>query len=216
MTDLRALLRRAEQELRATRRIGVETCARFGELPAGWRSALGPAVTVLGCPLPGDDRASGQATDGGPPAEPGLAGQVARLLLLRLSADTEDPRWSSRVLEDLVAAALRIPESTVGDLFSALVALWTEHDTALTPPVLALIKDLTRLCFTRHRREYEASDFGWLVERLAAGGPAPVAYLALLALPDPYLPAAAPTILAALAGTPQADEAARMLADEPA
>lgn len=215
MTDPPGVLAQAERDLRETRRVSPATCERFGELPAGWRSAFDAAAGLLGCPTVAT-AAGRDSGDGGEPVEPGLPGALARLLLLRISADTADPRWSSRVLEDLVDAALRVPGSTVGDLLVALVDLWAEHDTELTQPVATLIKDLTVLCVRRHRRAYQASDFGWLVRRLAPGAPAPTAYLALLALPDAALAAAGPSILAGLAGTPQAAEAARMLADDPA
>jgi hypothetical protein len=133
--------------------------------------------------------------------------------LLRLSAQTPDPRWSSAVLEALVEAFLRTPGSQVGDLMAGLADLWQESATPLTPQVAAFIKDITVLCFTRHRTSYQDSDFGPLTDALARNPSAAIAYLALLALPDPQITAAKPAILAGLADTGYAEDAAGMLSD---
>lgn len=81
----------------------------------------------------------------------------------------------------------------------------------MTAPVAVLIKDLTVLLFKQDCDGYEASDFGWLVDRLSKQPQATTAQLAPLALRRGPIAQASPLILDTLAETAYAEEAAGML-----
>jgi hypothetical protein len=100
-------------------------------------------------------------------------------MLLRLSADTSDPRWSSRVLEDLAHAELSVPGGGVESILPVLVDVWDRSDTDLTDPVAALVKSL-RPCYSDGIVK-TTRKFNWLVDHLANHPRATTAYLALLA-----------------------------------
>jgi hypothetical protein len=129
-------------------------------------------------------------------------------MLLRLRLDGDDPRWSSQVLERLVAAAAEISGGSPTDLFRALHGLLGESAVELTPPVAALIKDLVVLCFTRYRSAYEAAD--WPCFLRATAGPLTPAqfYLLLYAVPPRHTPPElADAIVRGLESTPYRVEA---------
>jgi hypothetical protein len=209
MTDASAFLTRLEEDVKRERRATPETCREFSLLPTATQRAFRRVVEFIGCP--GTDNGDDETVE---ELDPSVRKQAARLMLLRLFADTPDPRWSSRVLEDLVDAWFSLPQSGVNDIFQALVEVWEENGTPLTSPVTALVKDLTVLLFRRDGEAYDTRDFSWLTDHLARRAHATTAYLALLALPSQFVPKAKPLILSALAGTPYAESASAMLDDE--
>lgn len=139
---------------------------------------------------------------------------AARRRLLGLGLDGNDPRWSSAVLDRLVADVVQAPDGSVGDLFQALVGVLDDYATELSPPVAHLIKDLVVRCFTGYPRSYSSVDWGQFVDRLAGGATPAQLYLALQAVPLEFVPAKlADAITQGLNGTPFQAEAANALAD---
>jgi hypothetical protein len=138
---------------------------------------------------------------------------AARLMLLKLGADTDDPRWSSAVLDRLVAAVMETPQGSVTDLFEAMVGVMNDFRVPLSNPVAELIKDLVVRSFTRYRSEYESANWPEFTERIA-GNPTPAQlYFALRAIPPQSLPQElADAILKGLESTPFHDEAATAFA----
>jgi hypothetical protein len=149
---------------------------------------------------------------------PGLPSPVgaARTMLLRLGANTPEPRWSSLMLEQVIAAAAATPGGHVTDLICALYDLLGEVP-AIGRVTANLVKDVVVGAFTAHRRSYEAGDLTPIARRVAdrSRPPTPAqAYLALLALSGALLDACREDILRALDGTELAAAARRMLDPE--
>jgi len=209
MSDNNAFLVRARNELRTKRSLSDATCSAFEVLPESVQAAYARAIAFAGC---SDARVPIGREDIKVPADE--RAQAAELMLLKLSIDTGDPVWSSYVMERMEAEVVRTPGGRIEDLFRALAAVFNKYNVPLTDTVSNFVKDLVVLAFTRYRNSYESSDFTWLVEDLLLQPTPALAYLGLLALPDGYIPAAREAILAALADSPFADEAATSLTDD--
>lgn len=199
MTDTASFIAQVERDLRTTRAVGGSTCEALRNLPPESRAALTPALAFLGCPV---------ATE--PPAPTRDEDRLAavRLMLLKLGADSGDPRWSSLVLEQMVGAAATIPGSTPVELFAALYGLLGEFSAELTQPVANLVRELVVLCYMRFRPAYDAGDWSRFVR--AAPGPVTAAqlYLLLHAMPPQHVaPDLAEAIARGLKPTPYRDEA---------
>jgi hypothetical protein len=135
--------------------------------------------------------------------------------LRQLGAHTEDPRWSSAVLEGLIDAAAAAPAGRVTDLLCVLCDLLGEVST-IGDATAHLVKDIVVGAFTRQRRSYDAGDLSPIARRVADGDRPPTpaqAYLALLALPEALLAPCRDAILGALDGTDRGTEARRLLDD---
>jgi hypothetical protein len=133
-------------------------------------------------------------------------------MLLRLRAHTESPRWSSKVLEDLVEVSLRPVGAGVGDVVHALFDLLDETSGGPSETQANLAREIGVLLVGRHRRQYEAQDLSWLAAPLKSEDVTPPqAYFAAYLLPPALLVSCREPILRALAGTRFAEEVARYL-----
>jgi hypothetical protein len=202
-------LHRVENEVIRTKAVSRPTCLLFADLPLEIRRAYAEAMRFLGC-----ESVESSSRDTGivPEAE---RIRAANLMLLKLGADSNDPRWSSWVLDRLLEAVMGTPGGSVGDLLHALHGLLGEYSCDLTEPVKNLIMALVVQCFTQHRVSYDASDLGWMVEKTVKGSTPAQAYLALHAIPPSIMrPRCAVAILKALTPTPYWKEAVNVLGDD--
>lgn len=207
MTDRAALVQRVESRLRAGQPIEADVCDGFERLAPAERAAFAPATAFLGCASAcvGPDAAPTSTED---------RVHAARLMLLALAAQTADPRWSSRILEQLLDAVMTVHDSEITDLLHALFDLSAEDDGALTTTRAHLIRDVVVLAFTRFRASYDAGDFSWATDRDSSRLEPAQAYLLLLALPEADVRRLRTPISDALAATPFADEARANLAED--
>ena len=109
-------------------------------------------------------------------------------MLLKLGADTDDPRWSSDVLVRLLNAVMNVPGGAVGDLLIALSGVLKEHPSDLSPSLANFIKDVVVQCFTRYRSSYETIVWNRFIQSISTNAPPPQLYLALQAIPPQHLP----------------------------
>lgn len=207
MTETNDFVRQAELDLHNRRTVGQGTCQGWENLPDGARTAFARALVFLGCP------ASGTAGTPSPTTSEADRVAAARLMLLKLRLDSDDPRWSSDVLDRLLKAVVETPDGAVGDLFCALFGVLGDYAPELSKPVACLVKELVVKCFTRHQRSYESVDWKQLVESLAGKVTKAQLYLALHAIPPQFVsPQLADAIAKGLESTVFHDEAARALA----
>lgn len=209
MTEVSGFLAGLEADVASARRASEHSCQALAALAEPERAALQQSMVFLGCPdgvLP-DPVAEAQL-------DRAIRVQVARILLLRFYADTDDPRWSSKVLEDLSDAVVGLPGGSMGDLIEGLVQLWDREKVPLTEVVGNLARDVGLLCFRRHRASYAQSDFSWLVNRLEREPTSAIAYLALRTLPPDDADRVQQAILDSLAGTAYESEARSSLEDD--
>src|SRR5262249_25695989 len=110
---MNTILLEAERELRTTGAVSEATCHAFTAAAAESRRGLEASFAFLGCSI-GPEAAG----EGPVPISRRIA--AVRLMMLRLSAHTSDPRWSSLLLERLIKAALQPPGALVSDVGRAL------------------------------------------------------------------------------------------------
>jgi hypothetical protein len=140
--------------------------------------------------------------------------EAVRLMMLKLRAHTDEPRWSSRVLDELFEAARQPVESTIGDIVRGLFAVLAESPAGLTNTQATFVREVTTYVVGRRRREYAAEDFSWLADALTGTSTtvnAVQAYLAVYTLPPSLAPRCRDSILRALHLTKYEDEARREL-----
>jgi len=211
--DMDSFVSQAGFELRNTRTVSQSTRQLWENLAGGRRTAFDRAMVFLGCPP------NGKSGKPSPTTSEADRVAAARLMLLKLALDSDDPRWSSDVLDRLVKAVMGTPDGSVGDLYRALFGVLGDYTPELTKPVAGLIKDLVVKCFTCHRGSYESVDWRQFAENQLAeivqGNPFTKAqlYLALQAIPPQFvLPALARVIAKGLENTAFQAEAASALA----
>jgi hypothetical protein len=209
MTNPNDFLNRVEHEVLKARAVSESTCAAFADLPLESRAAYGRAMRFLGCQsvgLPASGAVSVPEVD---------RIRVSRLMLLGLHLDTDDPRWSSWMLDRLLEAVMGTPGGNVGDLLHALQEVLEEYSCDLSWPVRNLIRDLVIKCFSEHGDSYQAADWTWMVRKTIERSTPAQAYLALLAIPPDIMPPrCAVAILKELEGTPYQKEATNALEED--
>lgn len=206
MTDAADYFRKIEREIRRLRALSQQSCEELSLLPVASQCAFARAVAFAGCEsvgVPVDCRTLEVVeTD---------RTRAARLMLLRMSVDTPDPRWSSWVLEKMLTEVMATPGGTVTDVLQASCDVLEEYSVELTPTVAMFLKQVTILCFTRYHPSYKSADFVWMARRVNERATPALAYLALLAIPVDILPRCRDAILTSLRGTEFWDEASRSL-----
>src|SRR5262245_11790936 len=110
MTNSRDFLQRVEHDVRNLGAVSESTCEAFAELPLESRTAYSRAMQFLGCKSVDLTVSSTGSTLGVDRI------RASRLMLLKLSLDTSDPRWSSWVLDRMLEAVMGTPGGSVGDL----------------------------------------------------------------------------------------------------
>lgn len=207
MTDTSDFVRQAEKELRNTRTVSHCTCQLWENLPAETKATFARSMIFLGC------QPSGTVENFAPvPSETDRVA-AARLMLVKLSLDTDDPRWSSELLDWLLKAVVDASGGAIGELIDAMFEVLGDYSAKLTRPVASIIKDIIVRCFTRYRRSYESANWTRVVERLATQPTQAQLYLALHAIPRQFVtPQLSATVAKALESTAFRDEAAVALA----
>ena len=204
MNDTVQYLLKVEQELRTMRTIGEASCSEFSNLPADKQVAFAKAIEFLGC----RNVAGSSDLTVGIIDEPDRI-QAVRLMCFKLFVDTGEPRWSSSMLERMLAAAMAVHGGSVTDIFRALLGLLGESEIHLTPSLASFLKQVVVLCFTNYRQSYDTADFSWL-RRIANESLAPAqAYLVLRCSPQDILSAYRESILKALENSSYKSEAIR-------
>ncbi len=201
MTNTRDFTQRVEHEVRNSRSLSESACEVFAKLPVETRIAYGSAVRFLGCKSavwPTTSDVSVSEVD---------RIHASKLMLLGLYLDTNEPRWSSWMLDRLLQAVISTPGACASDLLHALHEVLEEHSVELTEPVFHLVRQIVVKCFTEHRASYEAADWTWMVRKTIEHATPAQAYLALLALPPDLMPRCAAAILKELEDTPYRNEA---------
>jgi hypothetical protein len=147
--------------------------------------------------------------------------EAARARLQRFSSGEQEggnrgwtPAWSSRVLEEEVDRILSASDSRVSDLFKALWPLLEQRKSELNRSLVNFIRDIVILTFTRYRSQYDAADFEWMADKVAAGGTPAQAYLAAMALPPELLHRSRAAILEAMKENQLLDEVTKLVSEE--
>jgi hypothetical protein len=206
MTDTTNLVRVTELELRNTRTISTSTCQAWENLSDEASTAFSRAMAFLGCRPNGTAAPSLTASESDRIA-------AARLMLMKLGLATDDPRWSSDVLDRLLKSVMDAPQGSVGDLLWALFGVLGDYSPELSKPVTAFIKDVVIQCFTRYRRSYDLVNWKGLVDSLGGKATEAQLYLALHAIPPQFVtPPLADAITKGLESTAFRDEALSALA----
>lgn len=149
---MNTIITSAEHELRTTGTLGDTTCCSFASADDQVRHGFEACFAFLGCPV---TNASGSDA----PVPVGRRVTAIRLMMLRLSIHTSDPRWSSQVLEQLMYAGLQPPGAQLGDIVRALFALLAEAPPGLSDVQATLIREIGIHVVGRQRRRYAAEDF---------------------------------------------------------
>jgi hypothetical protein len=142
--------------------------------------------------------------------------EAVRLMMLKLRAHTDEPRWSSRVLDELFEAARQPAGSTIGDIVRGLFDILAECPAEPSDIQTNFIREVSSYVVGRRRREYAAEDFSWLADAFTGTNAtinAAQAYLAVYTLPPSLAPRCRDSILRALHLTKYEDEARRELDD---
>jgi hypothetical protein len=207
MIDPHVFLKQAELELRNSKSLSASLCQTWDALPDEARTAFAQAMAFVGCP-----QATRVGTTTATTSEADRVG-AARLMLLKLGLDGNDPRWSSSVVDRLLRDLMQIPGGAVGDLFFALCGVLGDYSTELSKPVAALIKELVVRCFTRFRESYESVDWVRLIQGFGSQATKAQLYLTLHAVPPQFVsPQLAGTIARELESTAFREEAESALA----
>lgn len=207
MIDTNGFVKRVELELHSQRTVSHATCQAWDALPGEERVGFAQAMCFLGCRPSGTAEASASVI---PEADRVAA---ARLMLVKLGLDTDDPRWSSEVLDRLLKAVTETPNGSVADLFCALFGVLGDYAPDLSKPIAAFLKELVIKCFTRYQRSYETVNWGRLAEGLGSQPTKAQLYLALLAIPPRFVSSQlAETIAKGLEATAFHEEATSALA----
>ena len=206
---MKTILVSAEHDLRTTGTLSDATCRAFVQADDRSRRPFEAAFEFLGCqvavpsssaePMPQADRV-----------------EAIRLMLIRLRAHTDDPRWSSHVLDRLFDAALQLPGATIGDILHALFRVFAECSSALSDAQTYFIRELGVRIVGSHRRAYAEEDLSWMASAFTDQAPdasAAQAYLAAYTLPVSLAAQARESILRALRSTRFAEEVRRDLED---
>ncbi len=206
---MKAILLSAERELRATGALSEATCLAFAQADPDVRRGFESSFAFLGCPAV-------VAAAHGDVVPPQHRVEAVRLMLLRLRAHTDEPRWSSRVLDELCETARRPAGSTIGDIVRGLFAVFAECPVGLTDIQANFIQEVSTYIVGRRHREYAIEDFSWLADALTgtnATDNAAQAYLAVHTLPPPLASKCRDSILRALHLTRFEDDVRRELDD---
>jgi hypothetical protein len=204
---MNTLIASAERELRTTGTISHTTCRSFTTREELARRGFEGCFAFLGCPV-----STGPSSDAPVPVDRRVT--AIRLMMLRLRAHTNDPRWSSQLLEQLIDAALQPLGAQLSDIVRALFALFAETPSGLSKTQANLIRDVGIHVVGLQRRRYAAEDFTWLADVLADGSSKPTAaqaYLAAYTLPPALASRCTDAILEALHSTRFQEEVKRVL-----
>jgi len=199
----------AEHELRVDGVLSEATCRAFAQADDATKRGFEASFAFLGCPI-------GIAATPCEPVPPARRVEAISLMMLRLGAHTDTPRWSSRVLDDMFDAALRPSGATIGDIVKALFAVLAEAPPGLSDVQASFIREVALYVVGRQRRAYATEDFSWLAEILAdpsATTGAAQAYLAAYTMPVTLVPPCCDSILRALNSTRFEEEVKRELED---
>ena len=206
---MKDILLRAERELRASGELSEATCQAFARADEAERSGFEPSFAFLGCPT-----SATVARDDVVPSAHRI--EAIRLMMFRVSAHTDAPRWSSRMLDDMFEAARQPAGATIGDIVRGLFSVLAECPSGLSNTQANFIREVGIYVVGKQRRAYAAEDFTWLVTALTepdAKINAAQAYLAAYTLPPSLTPRCRDSILRALSSTPFEEEVKRELYD---
>lgn len=129
--------------------------------------------------------------------------------------DTNDPKWSSYVLDRFLEEVTSAPGGSLRDVYQGLDIFLKTYTVELTPTVANFIKDVTVQGFAQYRSAYNSMGWRWANEQLAQGASAARCYLFLRTLPPEEATAQSlVAIYRGLQGTPYQEEAANTLSDD--
>lgn len=181
MIEKHDFLRQAELEIHNTKTVSQFMCQAWATLPSEVKAAFVRAMVFLGCQPNGTKVTLSQ------PASASDRVAAARLMFLKLGLDSNDPRWSSDVLDRLVDAVMEQPDGSVADLIGALFGVMGDYCPELSKPTANFIKDLVVVCFTRYRESYDSVDWKRFVETFTGAKLTKAQlYLMLYAIPPQF------------------------------
>jgi hypothetical protein len=199
MGDTVVYLQRLETALQGGgKNLTEPLCEEFSSLPLQDQVAFARAMIFTGC----KDIISPQLPEGIVTHQEQRI-LAARLMLLSLYAATDEPRWSSWLLDHMWEAVLETPDGQFSDLFQALSLLWKEIDHGLTQIRANFVLDIThhgRLeALPKYKEAYAAEHFDWMLHGELTTAQA---YLFVYSAPRTFLTAQLGiAILRALVGT---------------
>ncbi len=210
MTEIATFTAQIEQDLKKNRKVSPSSLDLFSTLPMGEKNALWPVMHFLLGEYQIENSKHSER-----PVQNELRVTGVRLMLLKLSVDTSNPRWSSFVLDCLLNTSMRLEENSLNHVFEALNGILKDKSYQLTETVANFIKELVIVAFTKWRNAYNSSDFKWLVDQIASRCSIGQAYLCLHAIPPSQLtPSCRVDILRALKGTDFWGEGIKTLEDD--
>jgi hypothetical protein len=199
---MNTIITSAERELRASGTLSDTTCLSFASADEHARRGFEACFAFLGCP-----ETNAPSSHVAVPVDRRVT--AIRLMMLRLGVHTNDPRWSSQLLERLLDAALQPPGAQLSDIVRALFALLAEAPPGLSDTQANLIREICIHVVGKQRRRYAAEDFSWFADMLVDQSTKPTAaqaYLAAYSLPPSLALQCRDSILQALHLTRFKDE----------
>ena len=206
---MKTIILSAEHELRATGALSDATCRAFAQADEATKRGFEASFAFLGCP-------TSAATSHGEAVLPERRVEAIRLMMLRVGAHTDDPRWSSHVLDQLFDAALQPSGATIGEVVHALFVVLAECPPGLSNTQVNFIREVGKYVVGRKRHAWAAEDFSWLAAAVADPTTkigAAQAYLAAYTLPVSFIPRCKDSILRALHSTQFEEEVQQLLED---
>lgn len=204
---MNTIITSAERELRTAGTLSDATCRSFAAADDQVRRGFEACFAFLGC-------AVGDAPRSDPPVAVDSRIMAIRLMMLRLRVHTDDPRWSSQLLERLIEAALQPPGAELSDIVQALFSLLAEAPPGLSDTQANLIRDIGVHVVGKQRRRYAVEHLDWFAELLVDQNTKPTAaqaYLAAYTLPPALASQCVEPILQALRTTRFEDEVKQLL-----
>jgi hypothetical protein len=204
---MNTIITSAERELRTAGTLSDTTCRSFTTADDQVRHGFEACFAFLGCAVV-------DAPISDPPVPVDSRITAIRLMMLRLRVHTDDPRWSSQLLERMIEAALQPPGAQLSDIMRAFFSLLAEPPPGLSDTQANLIRDIGVHVVGKQRRRYAVENLDWFAELLLDQNSKPTAaqaYLAAYTLPPALAAQCVEPILQALRSTRFEEEVKQLL-----
>jgi len=191
------LFQRIETELLDSGQITDSTCADFEKLPSDIRLQVIDIMKFLGCKDINDSASSAPIS-----MSDNERLFYIRLMLLRMSAHTEAPVWSSWVVQQFWQVITSLHEGNPSDFVIAYFKILAEFQVTLTQTVTHFIRDMVVEGIRLYKDKYDHANFQYFSQNTPSIITQSQAYLCVFGIPPQFLtPTWYPTILKSLTHT---------------